>query len=152
MGEADDYTYYKLFQRIENNYFPPTIVKYCCQYKNGFEIEKFALDAYYSSLYGPSNKLNSITASISQNGIDIIQGEADFKRSNSIGMPQQGLWVVLYLKMSGIVFYMHFLQMHSSNTKQLCPYHTTEMSLIRQLGDVVRNRKHFKHPINKFVM
>ena len=117
MGEADDYTNYKLFQRIENKHFPATIVKYCCQYKNGFEIEKFALDAYYSSLYGPSNKLNSITASISQNGIDIIQGEADFKRSNSIGMPQQGLWVVLCLKMSGIVFYMHFLQMHSSNTK-----------------------------------
>ena len=54
MGEADDYTYCRLFQRIEKQHFPPTIVKYCCQYKNGFEIEKLALDAYYSILYGPN--------------------------------------------------------------------------------------------------
>ena len=44
MGEADDYTYCKLFQRIENKHFPATIVKYSCQYKNGFEIEIMCID------------------------------------------------------------------------------------------------------------
>ena len=105
------------FSALKTNIFPQRSLSTAANTKMIFEIEKLAFDAYYSSLYGPSNKLNSITASISQNGIDIIQGEADFKRSNSIGMPQQGLWVVLCLKTSGIVFYMHFLQMHSSNTK-----------------------------------